>query len=181
MKLSPKPTDSTPPPSNGNDVKPTYDLLTKAAEMAVKSEAQDADEETGSCTQCMTFGSKRCLCLKSTEKPVLKFSVSAILASRGAAAAAAATGSEDEDLVKRESSSPPESFQKSNSPSAEASEDHRHNNLAKPIPRPIGSSPIFGPGPSPLQSLLYRHHPYLNSSKSFSVSRFNPELTFLNR
>ena len=35
--------------------------------------------------------------------------------------------------------------------------------LAKPVPRPLGSSPLFNGGTSPLQTLLYRH-PYLAAS-----------------
>jgi hypothetical protein len=34
--------------------------------------------------------------------------------------------------------------------------------LAKPVPRPLGTSPLYG-GSSPLQNLLYRH-PYLNTA-----------------
>ena len=34
--------------------------------------------------------------------------------------------------------------------------------LAKPVPRPIGTSPLFNGGASPLQTLLYRN-PYLNT------------------
>ena len=35
--------------------------------------------------------------------------------------------------------------------------------LAKPVPRPLGTSPLFNSGSSPLQALLYRH-PYLNTA-----------------
>ena len=35
--------------------------------------------------------------------------------------------------------------------------------LAKPVPRPLGTSPLFSGGSSPLQNLLYRH-PYLNTA-----------------
>ena len=35
--------------------------------------------------------------------------------------------------------------------------------LAKPVPRPLGTSPLFNSGGSPLQNLLYRH-PYLNTA-----------------
>ena len=35
--------------------------------------------------------------------------------------------------------------------------------LAKPVPRPLGTSPLFNGGGSPLQNLLYRH-PYLSTA-----------------
>lgn len=35
--------------------------------------------------------------------------------------------------------------------------------LAKPVPRPLGTSPLFNGGSSPLQTLLYRH-PYLHTA-----------------
>ena len=41
--------------------------------------------------------------------------------------------------------------------------------LTKPVPRPLGSSPLFSGPNSPLQSLLYRH-PYL--SGNFSPNLF---------
>lgn len=42
------------------------------------------------------------------------------------------------------------------------------NSLAKPIPRPLGTSPLFNGGASPLQTLLYRH-PYLAAAGMLNI------------
>ena len=44
--------------------------------------------------------------------------------------------------------------------------------LAKPVPRPIGTSPLFNGGSSPLQTLLYRH-PYLTAAGMLIILHYS--------